>query len=320
MKDYRINWARVILVGASALILILIGVIIGVNIGKKDEKKPVFVNKTQTLWTMQQSEQGRLISDNFWRFARASYILIGEIPNCEFYKIASEVPRNTYDVESYQMDEGASTIMRYSSEAGGKKATLAVDVSSYQTAIDWNVLKQAGVTVAIVRAGYRGYGEAGRLVEDDMFRNHIEGAKAAGLKVGIYFFSQALNYEEGVEEANFAISLVSQYNPEMPIIIDSEEIYADDARTKDLTVEGRTDSIVGFCETVKAAGYQPMIYSNRNWFAQSLDMTRLGTYPLWLAHYSNQPDFPYWYDAWQYTGNGAIEGFEQEIDMNVWFE
>ena len=153
-----------------------------------------------------------------------------------------------------------------------------------------------------------------------MFQTHIEGAKAAGIKVGIYFYSQAISYEEGVEEAQFALNLASAYTLDMPVVIDTEEVYADGARTADLSNDARTDSVVGFCETVKSAGYTPMIYSNRNWFVQKLDMTRLGDYKLWLAHYANQPDFPYLYSGWQYTGTGTIAGIGQELDLNVWME
>ena len=103
-------------------------------------------------------------------------------------------------------------------------------------------------------------------------------------------------------------------------MIDTEEVYADGARTADISNDVRTDGVVGFCETVKNAGYTPMIYSNRNWFVQKLDMTRLGNYKLWLAHYANQPDFPYLYAGWQYTGNGTIAGIGQELDLNVWMD
>ena len=218
------------------------------------------------------------------------------------------------------MEDGDNTIMAYHAGDGSRLSELAVDVSSYQAELDWDALKQAGVTIAFIRVGYRGYGSEGKLVADEMFQTHIEGAKAAVIKVGIYFYSQAISYEEGVEEAQFALNLASAYTLDMPVVIDTEEVYADGARTADLSNDARTDGVVGFCETVKSAGYTPMIYSNRNWFVQKLDMTRLGDYKLWLAHYANQPDFPYLYSGWQYTGTGTIAGIGQELDLNVWME
>ena len=320
MKDYRINWLRVFLVGAIAVVLVLIGIVIGVNIGNSKKNKPVLATRGAYSWRLEPGEQAGLIDANFWNFARASYVLIGEIPNCQFYKIVKEIPRNDYNVENFRMDEGTSTVMRYYNNDGTVASSLAVDVSAYQSDLDWNLLRQAGVTIAFIRVGFRGYGAEGNIKEDDMFRSHMEGAKAAGMRVGIYFFSQAVSYDEGVAEAQFALRAASEYGIDMPIVIDTEELLVEDARTADLSVDARTDAVVGFCETVKNAGYAPMIYSNRNWFVQNLDLTRLGDYKLWLAQYSNQPDFPYVYAGWQYTGTGTIEGLGQEIDMNVWFE
>lgn len=319
-RDYEINWPHVILVLAIAIVILLIGIIIGINVGAKKKYKPVFVTGEGYTWTLPPGEEAQAIDANFWEFAKASYVLIGEIPNCEFYKIVKEVPRNQFETDNFYMEEGSGTRMYYHGDDGIPLSELAVDVSAYQPDVDWNVLRQAGVTIAFIRVGYRGYGAEGKLVEDEMFRTHIEGAKAAGMKVGVYFYSQALNYDEGVQEAQFALSLASDYTLDMPVVIDTEEIYAEGARTEGLSIEARTDAVVGFCETVKNAGYTPMIYSNRNWFVQKLDMTRLGSYKLWLAHYANQPDFPYLYAGWQYTGNGTIDGLGHEIDLNVWLE
>ena len=171
----------------------------------------------------------------------------------------------------------------------------------------------------MVRVGFRGYG-SGKIVLDDMFEEHTDNAIKAGLKVGVYFFSQAVNYDEGVEEARFALDAIRKYRITGPVAIDTEYIDAEDARTADLSIDDRTDGVVGFCETVKQAGYTPMIYASRNWFVQSLDMTRLGDYKLWLAHYTNQTDFPYLYTGWQYTDAGEIPGIYGSVDLNVWFD
>lgn len=186
-RDYEIYWPHVILVGAIALVLVLIGVVIGVNIGKSKKYKPVPVTGQGYTWTLQPGAEAQMIYTNFWQFAKASYVLVGDIPNCEFYKIIKEVPRNDFQTDNFYMEDGDSTIMAYHAGDGSRLSELAVDVSSYQAELDWDALKQAGVTIAFIRVGYRGYGSEGKLVADEMFQTHIEGAKAAGIKVGIYF-------------------------------------------------------------------------------------------------------------------------------------
>ncbi len=302
---------------ASCVLLVAIGVIIGVNISRQTGE-PVIAAVGERTWTLGESEQKPLIEENYWNYIYASYILIGTPPECEYYKIVSEVERHNYDTDNFYIDDGTDKMYYHDSE-GSRLTSIAIDVSAFQSDIDWYKVKEAGVDVVMIRVGYRGYG-SGKIVEDDMFSTHAQGALDAGLQVGVYFFSQALNYEEGVEEANFVLNIISQYNITCPVAIDTEFLDASDARTNGLDVDSRTDSIVGFCETVKAAGYIPMIYSNRNWYVQSLDMSRLGDYHLWLAHYSNQPSFPYRYVGWQYTDQGELSGIDGTVDLNVWFK
>lgn len=302
---------------ASCILLIAIGVIIGINI-RTISRDPAFVSITDKTWTLGEGEEKARIEENYWNFIRASYILIGTPPDCEYYKIVSEVKRHDYDVENFYIDDNSDK-MYYHNAEGERVSTLAIDVSAFQPEIDWTAVKVAGVDVAMIRVGYRGYG-SGKIVEDDMFRTHIQGALDAGLRVGVYFFSQALNYDEGVSEANFVLETIREFDVTCPVVIDTEFMDASDARTNELDIDSRTDSIVGFCETVEAAGYTAMIYSNRNWFVQSVDMSRLGDYKLWLAHYTNQPDFPYEYIGWQYTDQGTLDGVDGSVDLNVWFK
>lgn len=299
-----------------AWIMLGIGILIGMKINS-NKYNPVPVLTTEKTWTVERGEIGDLVEDNFWKFARMSYILVGDYPNYEFYKIVPEVARNNFNAENFYIEEGTDK-MYYHDEAGNKKSKIVIDVSTFQAYIDWEAVKAAGVDLAIIRVAYRGYG-TGRILEDDLFRTHIEGALEAGLEVGVYFFSQAINYEEGCEEARFALDIIKEYDVKGPVVIDTEYVYADDTRTEDLTVDARTDSVVGFCETVKAAGYDPMIYASRYWFAQALDMTRLGDYKLWLAFYSDSFAFPYQIEGWQYTGNGTIDGIDGDVDLNVWY-
>jgi GH25 family lysozyme M1 (1,4-beta-N-acetylmuramidase) len=171
----------------------------------------------------------------------------------------------------------------------------------------------------MIRLGYRGY-TAGGLAMDDNYITNITSANEADIPAGVYFYTQAVSYEEGVEEADYVLQNIADYDISCPVVIDTEKMEVDDARANDISNDARTDAVVGFCETIKAAGYTPMIYANRNWYAESLDMDRLGDYELWLAQYSNVPDFPYLFKGWQYTSEGSIPGITGDVDINVWFD
>ena len=314
----RIQGIKIMLMLASIVMLVLISVVIGLNIKKKNKTYPELVVPSELAWTFQPGEEAQGIQDNFWSFAEASYILVGEIPNVEFYKIAEGAPRNDYNVENFYIENGNE--MFYHDDAGSRLTTITIDVSEFQGTIDWQQVKdEGGVGMAIIRVGYRGY-SGGSVNLDNMFFENVQGAKEAGLRCGVYFYSQAVNYDEGVEEANFVLENIAELGIDGPVVIDTEDAFADDARTNGISIDDRTDSVVAFCETVKAAGYEPMIYANRNWYAMSLDMSRLYNYKLWLAQYSNMPSFPYEYVGWQYTDTGYVYGVEGSVDMNVWFE
>ncbi len=308
---------RILVMLASMVVLVAIGIIIGINI-RTENCKPSFRLTGLHGWTMQKGYEGNMIEANFLSYVRASYILIGTYPDCEYYKIASGVPRNDYDTEQFYIEDDGD-FMYYHDDNGNRVSTIAIDVSEFQANIEWDRLKDAGVDTVMIRAGYRGYG-SGLLVEDSRFSERIAAATKVGLTVGVYFFTQAISYEEGAEEAEYVMNLVSDYNIKGPIAIDTEFLDVPEARTYNLDNETRTQSVVGFCETVRAAGYVPMIYSNRNWFATNLDMSVLGNYKLWLAQYANEPDFPYVYSGWQYTDQGVIDGVDGYVDLNVWFD
>ena len=312
--EKKLKIARVLIVLFAVIAVVELVLLINAKINKE---KPVFVTTDveSRAWTLVPDFESDIIQANYWSYVDKAYVLIGSYPDYEYYKIAVGAPRNDYDVENFYIDD-YDYLMYYHDDEAKKVSHVAVDVSSYQPEVDWEAVKEAGVDMAIIRAGYRGYG-TGAIVTDDMFENHIEGALEAGLDVGVYFFTQALNYDEGVEEAKYTLSLIKDYKINGPVVIDTEEMNADGVRTEGLSIDARTDRVVGFCETVKAAGYEPMIYSNRNWFVQQLDMSRICNYKLWLAHYANQPDFPYLYTIWQYKSDGRLYGKKIDFDLNV---
>ena len=172
----------------------------------------------------------------------------------------------------------------------------------------------------IVRLGYRAYGENGELVLDAMFEKNMEGALAAGLQVGAYFFSQAISGAEAVEEAEFVLKHLAPYDIDGPVICDTEEIRFDTARTDENTPQEFTNYCKVFCDTVEHAGYDSMIYSNMKWMAYSLDMEELAEYDFWYADYHDTPQCPYDYKIWQYTENGTVPGINTNVDLNLWFQ
>lgn len=195
-------------------------------------------------------------------------------------------------------------------------STTVVDVSAFQDAIDWAKVKASGVKGAIVRCGYRGY-ESGKLNKDSMLENHYKGASKAGLNVGVYFFTEAINAKEGKEEADYAIKLVEStgIKPYYPIVIDTEAQSAKTERAKNLTKAQRTEVIKAFCEEVKAKGYEPMIYASTSWLNNKLDMSKL-PYKVWCAQYYTKCEYKGAYVMWQYTSSGKVNGVKGNVDMS----
>lgn len=193
-----------------------------------------------------------------------------------------------------------------------------IDVSYYQGTIDWEKVKASGIEFAIVRLGYRGYGEEGKLVEDKMAFANIEGALAAGLKVGVYFFSQAVTVEEAVEEAEYVLERIEKYDITMPVVYDWEYI-SQEARTANMDRRTLTDCYLAFCERIAEAGYTPMAYFNTYQSRQLMYLTELEEYPFWLALYSDRMTYPYRIEMWQYTDSGKVPGIEGNVDINLYF-
>lgn len=194
-----------------------------------------------------------------------------------------------------------------------------IDVSSYQGEINWQQVAADGVEYAIIRLGIRGYGSEGRLVLDEYFVRNIEGATAAGVEVGVYFFTQALTPEEAREEADFVIEALSPYNLQCTVVLDVEDVNAASARTNVLTMEQWTDNCIAFFDRIEEAGYRPMIYGNLKTFMLMLDLTRIEQYPKWFAAYTPYFYFPYAFDIWQYTDTAKVAGITGNVDMNISF-
>ncbi len=194
-------------------------------------------------------------------------------------------------------------------------SSFGIDVSKWNKEIDWKAVAAAGVDFAIIRCGYRG-SVTGALVEDPYFYRNIQGARAAGIKVGLYFFTQATNAVEAVEEASMVLCLNGGLPLDYPIFIDTEGA-GGSGRADGLDVNTRTEVCEAFCETIESAGYDAGIYASRNWFYNRLDMTRLDSNVIWLAEYREYPQYEGKYQMWQYTSGGSIDGIEGRVDFNI---
>lgn len=231
-------------------------------------------------------------------------------------ELLENVPLNEYDYTRIIDENG---LKYYTDGEGNKVSRLGIDVSEYQPEVDWVKVKDAGAEFVMVRLGFRGYGEAGNMAEDSMFKKHIEGARNAGLDVGVYFFSQAITDEEALEEAEFVLERIKNYEITCPVAYDVEEIKFDESRTDNLDSEQFTRNCKIFCDKVEEAGYETMIYANMKWLAFTLDMEDLTKYEKWYADYEIVPQNPYEISMWQYTETGSIDGVEGNVDLNIWF-
>jgi GH25 family lysozyme M1 (1,4-beta-N-acetylmuramidase) len=233
-----------------------------------------------------------------------------------FVPIRDDLKKNTYEQENLQILETGE----YQYMENGQVIThKGVDVSYHQGAIDWIRVAATGVEYAILRVGYRGYG-TGALMQDEQFVANIQGALSAGLKVGVYFFSQAVNEEEVLEEANFVLEQIAPYKVDYPVIFDVEKVSDSAARMNLITVEERTNLTKIFLEKVAEAGYHPMLYHNMEMGALLLNMEELEAYDKWFAYYNPELYYPYAYQMWQYSANGKVDGIEGDVDMNISFK
>ena len=192
---------------------------------------------------------------------------------------------------------------------------LGIDVSRWNQTIDWEKVKEDGIEFAIIRCGYRG-ATSGSLVLDPLYEENIKGAIAAGIPVGVYFFTQAVSEMEAIEEASMVIRLIEDYDVDYPVFLDSESA-GGKGRADSLEADERTKYHKAFLETVASAGYETGVYASRNWLNNRLDMTRLSQYKVWLAEYADAPTYDKYYDMWQYTSKGSVNGIETRVDLDM---
>ncbi|MBQ6805882.1 MAG: glycoside hydrolase family 25 protein [Lachnospiraceae bacterium] len=199
--------------------------------------------------------------------------------------------------------------------SAGSDNTVGIDVSKWNETIEWEAVAEAGVDFAIIRCGYRG-SSSGSLIIDPMYEENIEGAIEAGIPVGVYFFTQAVNEIEAIEEASMVINLIRDYDVDYPVFLDSESA-GGSGRADDLDADERTTIHKAFLETITSAGYATGIYGSTNWLEKQVDMDELSDYRTWLAEYTDVPSYDEYYHMWQYTSKGSIDGISTNVDLNI---
>lgn len=205
----------------------------------------------------------------------------------------------------------------YFDSSGVLSSKVGIDVSYAQGSIDWNKVKAAGVDYVMIRVGYRGYTLGGLYLDSDFVKN-IEGATAAGLDCGVYFYSQAITVEEAILEADFVLKAIKGYKLTYPVAFDTEDVDDPIARTKGLTDKQRTDFAIAFCERILNSGYYPTIYASKSWLLDEMEFSRInGKFDIWLAEWADKATFPYTYQMWQYTESGSVNGISGYVDLDV---
>ena len=192
-----------------------------------------------------------------------------------------------------------------------------VDVSQYQQEVDWEQVSAAGFDFAFVRIGYRG-NTTGDLYADPLAQTHLSGARAAGLDVGVYFYSQAVSPEEAAQEAQWCLTFLEDTDLELPVVYDWEWV-GSEARTAQMNRDTLTACAKAFCSAIEAGGHRSMVYFNSHVSRDLLDLKELTEYPFWFAQYREAMDFPHRVDFWQYTETGSVPGIRGKVDINLMF-
>lgn len=234
----------------------------------------------------------------------------------EWVLISPYLKKNTYDFTNLSESGG----LRKYTESGKKISRIGVNISKHSGTANFKSMKSAGIDYVMLRLGARGYG-TGQISLDDNFVENIEDAIEAGLDIGIYFYSQAINQEEATQEANFVIQNLEPYKAHInyPVAFDMENVANDRARIDGLSREDKTTITATFLSGVQAAGYIPMLYGNKEWLIKNIDLTKVQDYDVWLSEDADIPDYPYLFTMWQYTTTGTVNGVSGDAGLNICF-
>ncbi len=231
-----------------------------------------------------------------------------------FFPITDEIEHHKFAEDDFEFGEDG--FLTYVGDDSSVVIKKGIDVSRFQGKINWEKVKEAGIEFAFIRVGLRGTSE-GKMLVDDTFEYNIKNANKNGVDVGIYFYSQALNKDEAIEEAQLVLDNIEPYDVTYPVVIDIESADSDTARTNSLTTDEYELVAKTFCDMVKNAGYKPMIYGNVKSFTLLMDATDVDDYGIWIAYYGNPLYYPYHFDVWQFTSKGRVDGIDGDVDLDI---
>lgn len=202
---------------------------------------------------------------------------------------------------------------------------VGIDVSEHNKTVDFNKVKADGIDFVYVRVGYTGYTKKKlSLNYDHYYQENITNALAAGLRVGVYWYSQALNVDEALQEANMLLNVIGSYNITMPVVYDYEFAgVGEDGRldSANLSKAQMTANSLAFLNRVSQMGYTPCLYANYSFLNNRVYASQISSIAkIWLAHYNTSTDYPGNYEYWQYTSDGRVNGISGRVDMNVWYQ
>ncbi|MBO5281666.1 MAG: glycoside hydrolase family 25 protein [Lachnospiraceae bacterium] len=232
----------------------------------------------------------------------------------EWVLISPYLPKHTYDFTKLVCQ---SNLMKYY-EDGRQVSFVGADISKAEGYVDFNKLKKAGIDFVMLRVGARGY-SSGQLVLDDYFLENIKRATDAELEIGVYFFSQAVTEAEAIEEANMVLEQIKDYTVRYPIAYDMEYVDNDTSRVEGVSRADKTTIAKAFLDTVQAAGYEPMLYGDKEWLIRQIDLSKLTGYDVWLSQQEDIPDYPYQFSMWQYDRQATIDGISGYANLNISF-
>lgn len=241
--------------------------------------------------------------------------------------VVCSMPLNAY-ASSTSTSIFTTSTYTHQTKFDGLPITEGIDVSYHNGEIDFQKVKNAGVKFVIMRVGYRGYAASGPICNDKKFATYIKDAHAAGLAIGIYFYSQAVTEAEAQDEAEFVIDTLKPYKSyvTMPVAFDYEFAEVSSGRLDSAWSSGKlnktkmTNNTIAFCEKIKSAGYVPMVYANKSFLSEQLDHTKLEkSYDIWMANYTTKTTYAGDYLIWQFSSKGKINGISGYVDANFMY-
>lgn len=291
------------------------------------EKADISAKPEEKIISISESTLRRYIeeSSGMWEFAQRFFddliIYKSKGGSWTYAAVDKDIPHSDYNWDNLR-HAGALDATEWEYYEGTELRSIkGIDISQYNEVEDWDKVKGDGVSFAILRCGYRGYTKGG-FAEDKKYIEYALAANKAGIELGTYFVTQAINTKEAIEEADWVIDMIKKTGVEFswPVCLDLEDAGSSEARTAKLTKEERTQIIIAFCERIKEAGYTPMLYAAIRWYMDEMDITQLSSYDKWFAQYFNRPFFPYEFQIWQYTSSGSVNGIKGKVDLNLCFK